>query len=89
MDIRSKYMDLKDKKRSMAVAEANLKNAKEGFRLATISFNAGMSTLADLNQAQIATYQAALGVAASLTEYDLAVYDFNHAIGVGTTRLPL
>jgi hypothetical protein len=89
MDIRSKYMNISDMKGSLEVAEANLKNAKEGFRLATISYNAGVNTLADLNQAQIASYQAALGVAAAITDYDLAVYNFHHAIDVGTTRLPL
>ncbi len=89
MDIRSRYMDITDKKRAITVAQANLNNAKEGYRLANISYNAGMNTLTDVQQAQIASFQAALGLAASINEYDLAVYGFEHATGAGTTRLPL
>lgn len=89
MDIRARYMDIADKKRAVEVAEANLANAKEGYRLATISYDAGMNTLTDVHQAQIASFQAAQGVAKAITDYDLAVYEFKHATGVGITRLPL
>ncbi len=89
MEIRSRYMDIADKKRAVAVAEANLANAKEGYRIATISYDAGMNTLTDVQQAQIASFQAAQGVAKAITDYDLAVYNFKHATEVGTTRLPL
>ena len=89
MDIRARYMDLADKKRAVEVAEAYLANAKEGCRLALISYDVGMNTLTDVHEAQIASYQAALGLAKAITDYDLAVYEFKHAIGVGTTRIPL
>ena len=89
MDIRARYMDLADKKRAVEVAEAYLANAKEGYRLALISYDVGMNTLTDVHEAQIASYQAALGLAKAITDYDLAVYEFKHAIGVGTTRIPL
>ncbi|MGI6765261.1 MAG: TolC family protein [Clostridiales Family XIII bacterium] len=89
MDIRVRYMDLADKKRAVEVAEAYLANAKEGCRLALISYDVGMNTLTDVHEAQIASYQAALGLAKAITDYDLAVYEFKHAIGVGTTRIPL
>jgi hypothetical protein len=89
MDIRARYMDLADKKRAVEVAEAYLANAKEGYRLALISYDVGMNTLTDVHEAQIASCQAALGLAKAITDYDLAVYEFKHAIGVGTTRIPL
>ncbi|GAB1477217.1 hypothetical protein MASR2M70_20550 [Bacillota bacterium] len=89
MDIRSRYMDVADKKRAVIVAEANLKNAKEGYRIATISYNAGVNTLTDVQTAQINSFRAAQGVAAAVNDYDLAVYEFKHAIDVGTSRLPL
>lgn len=89
MDIRSRYMDIADKKRAVEVAEAYLANAKEGYRLALISYDAGMNTLTDVHQAQIASFQAAQGLAKAITDYDLAVYEFKHAVGVGTTRIPL
>lgn len=89
MDIRVKYMDLENKKLAVKAAESTLANAKEGYRLAMITYDAGMNTLTDVQQAQIMAFRAGLGYAAAVTEYDLAVYNFRHAIGVGTTRLPL
>lgn len=88
-DIRSRYMDVLDKKRGIDVALANMNNAKEGARLSLISYDAGINTLTDVEEAQIASFQAHLGVAAATTDYNLAVHDFYHAIGVGTMRLPL
>lgn len=89
MDIRVKYMDLENKKLAVKAAEATLANAKEGYRLAMITYDAGMNTLTDVQQAQIMAFRAGQGLAAAITDYDLAVYNFKHAIGVGTTRLPL
>ncbi len=89
MDIRSRYMDISDKRQAVTVAQANLANAKEGYRLALISFNAGMNTLTDVQKAQILSFQAGQGVAKAITDYDLAVFAFSHATGVGTTRIPL
>jgi hypothetical protein len=89
MDIRVKYMDLADQERAVQAAEATLANAKEGYRLATITYDAGMNTLTDVQSAQIRSFQAGQALAAAITDYDLAVYAFHHAISVGTTRLPL
>ena len=89
MEIRIKYMELMDKERAVTQAQAVLANAKEGARLAVITFDAGMNTLTDVQSAQIMAYQAGQGLAAAITEYDLAIYTFRHATGVGTTRLPL
>lgn len=89
MEIRVKHMELMDKERAVAQAEAVLANAKEGARLAVITFDAGMNTLTDVQSAQIGAYQAGLGLAAAITDYDLAVYAFRHATDVGTVRLPL
>lgn len=89
MDIRARYLDIADKKRGIEVAEANLKTAKEGYRIATVSFNAGVNTFTDVQEAQLNSYRAAMGVTAAINAYDLAVYEFNHAIGSGTMRLSL
>lgn len=89
MDIRSKYMDLQDKNRDVELAKANQKVADEAYRLSKISFDAGVNTLTDVQEAGITAYQAALGVAAAITEYNITVHSFNHAIDVGTVRIPL
>ncbi len=89
MEIRIKYMDLQDKKRAVEAAKVALANAEEGFRLASITYDAGMNTITDVQDAQIRCYQAGQAVAKAITDYDLAIYAFKHAIGVGTTRIPL
>lgn len=89
MDIRIKYMELADKKQAVDVAKATLANAKEGYRLATITYNAGMNTVTDVQEAQIRAFRAGQGLAKAISDYDLAVYEFKHAVGVGTVRLPL
>ena len=87
MEIRIKYMDLQDKKRAVEAAKVALANAEEGFRLASITYDAGMNTITDVQDAQIRCYQAGQAVAKAITDYDLAIYAFKHAIGVGTTRI--
>ncbi len=89
MDIRVKSMDLADKARAVETAKATLANAKEGYRLAVITYDAGMNTLTDVQEAQIKSYQAGQAVNAAIVAYDLAVSKFEHAIGVGTTRIAI
>lgn len=89
MDVRIKYMQLADKRREVEVAKIVLANAEEGYRLASITFDVGMNTVADVQEAQIRVYRAGQGLTKAITDYDLAVYDFTNAIGVGTTRIPL
>lgn len=89
MDIRIKYMDLADKKRGMEAAKAVYANAKEGARLASITFDAGMNTVTDVQEAELRAFRAGQGLAKAIADYDLAVYALEHARGVGTMRLPL
>ena len=79
-------MDMQDKKRAVEAAKVALANAEEGFRLASITYDAGMNTITDVQDAQIRCYQAGQAVAKAITDYDLAIYAFKHAIGVGTTE---
>ncbi len=87
IDIRTQYMELEDLKNKIAAAEATRANAEEAYRIALISYNGGMNTLADVQQAQVQSFQAGQAVTAAITAYNLAVYDFEHSMGVGVTRL--
>ncbi len=73
----------------MEAAKAVKAYAEEGYRLLKISYDAGMTTLAELQQAQSNVYKAGLGVSAAIADYDLAVYEFGYAQDVGTYRLSL
>jgi hypothetical protein len=89
IDIRNKAAGLEDKKAALEAARAMKAYAEEGCRLTRISYEAGMSTLAELQQAQSNAYRAGLAVSAAIADYDLAIYDFLYAQDVGTDRLPL
>jgi hypothetical protein len=84
LEIRVKYMNLQNLADEIASIERAVENAKEGYRLADLSYNAGMNTLVDVQNVQLVSYQAQLGLAAKILEYNLAVSDFEIATGYGT-----
>lgn len=89
MDVRASYMALTDKKMALDAAKVTSNYANEGYRLANLSYQSGMATLNDVQQAQISAFRAGQGLSKAITEYDLAVYSFRYEIGVGTTRVEL
>lgn len=88
-EVRSMHMDLIDKKRDVELAKENVKIADEVYRISQISFDAGINTLTDVQESGIRSYQAALSLAAAITDYNLTVHNFKHAISIGTMRVPL
>ena len=89
IDLRNKAAGLEDKMAALQAAKAMKAYAEEGYRLISISYDAGMTTLAELQQAQTNVYKAGLAVSAATNDYDLAYYEFWYAQDVGTERLPL
>lgn len=89
IELRNKAAALEDKMAALEAAKAVKAYAEEGYRLLKISYDAGMTTLAELQQAQSNVYKAGLGVSAAIADYDLAVYEFGYAQDVGTYRLSL
>ena len=89
MDIRVQVMGLANKAKAIETAKATLANAKEGYRLALITYDAGMNTLTDVQEAQITSFQAGQAMNAAISDYDVAVSQFGHAIGAGTTRISI
>jgi len=89
IDVRSRYSDLKDKREAMQKARASLEYANEAYRLTKLSYEIGMSTLTDVMSIQVTQHKAALGAAAAVRDYDLAVCSFGYACDIGVSRLPL
>lgn len=89
IDIRNKAAGLEDKKAALDAAKAMQTYAQEGYRLISISYDAGMCTLAELQQAQVSVYKTGLAVSSATSDYDLAYYDFKYSQDVGTDRLSL
>jgi hypothetical protein len=83
LEIRTKYENIQNLAEEIASIEKAAANAKEGYRLADLSYNAGMNTLVDVQNVQLASYQAQLGLAAKILEYNLAISDFEIATGYG------
>jgi outer membrane protein TolC len=86
LELRSKYMSMQDLAAEISTAENTVVNAKERYRLAELSYNAGVSTLVDVQNAQLASYQTQLGLASKILEYNLAVSDFTVATVYGKGR---
>lgn len=86
IDVRNKFMQLSAAKASMDLGKLNVEKAKESYRLANLSFNAGMVTLADVQTAQVAALQAEQNYSKSILTYKLAVLDYEQSMTVGTTR---
>jgi hypothetical protein len=83
LDIRTKYMSIQNLADEIESMEKTVANAKEGYRLANLSYDAGMNTLVDVQNIQLASYQAQLGLAAKTLEYNLAVSGLEIATGYG------
>jgi outer membrane protein TolC len=89
IDVRNKATELENAKAALEAAEAMLGYAKEGYRLSSLSYDAGMSTLEEIQQAQLGVYKAELGVSSAISKYNLAGYAFRHAQDVGVQRITL
>lgn len=85
MDIRNQYTQLQNNASAIKAAQATLANAQEGLRLKQLSYDVGMATLSDVEEAQVTAYNAALLVASKINAYDLAVYKFKYSTDVGVS----
>lgn len=89
IDVRTKYTNINALSAAVENAQKTYDYAKEGYRLTKLSYEAGMTTLANVQDIQATYHKAGLGLSAAIVAYDLAIYNFNYSVGVGTTRLPL
>ena len=89
MDVLVKYMGLIQKKMAATAAESTVALAKEAYRIAKLTYNAGMSTFADLQDSEVRYNQSKLARISAITDLALAVYDFEYATAEGTTRVAL
>lgn len=89
IDVRTKYANINALSAAVENAQKTYDYAKEGYRLTKLSYEAGMTTLANVQDIQATYHKAGLGLSAAIVAYDLGIYSFNYAVDVGTTRLPL
>ncbi|MDO4481111.1 MAG: S-layer homology domain-containing protein [Bacillota bacterium] len=89
IEMRSAYIDLKSKYNTIAESRETVNMAEESLRAAEVMFKAGMNTAADVQKAQVSVKQANQLLMASVADYNMALYDFEYASGVGRERIEL
>ncbi|SHH22733.1 TolC family protein [Tepidibacter thalassicus] len=82
-DIKSKYDAVINAKKQIELAKANVEKAKEGLRLRELSYNAGVGTLLEVEQSANQLYSANVALASAISNYNLAVLDYNKAVNIG------
>ncbi|MGI6747127.1 MAG: TolC family protein [Anaerovoracaceae bacterium] len=82
-DVRTKYMKMHEKYSAVQTSKKAVENAKEMERLAQLQYDAGMTTLSDVESVQLLLYNTQLDYSRSLLEYNLAVKDYEIASTTG------
>ena len=84
LELRSAYMKLHDLDLAITTSQSSFENAKEAARLFQLQYDAGLCTLAQLQEAQNNCQMAELGLYNAIMQYDIAVYNFGFASHAGT-----
>ena len=87
IEIRNDYIDLTAKYQAIKDAQEKLGLTQEAFRVAKVMYGVGMNTLADVQSAQLTVYQTNQLVMKNIADYDIAVYEYKYATGLGKTRI--
>ena len=89
MDIRAKYLDMLQKEVALEASNLAKNNGMETYRLAKLQYDAGIISITDVQQAQVASYAAQLAYVDSLLSYNLSILDYEQAMTSGTFSAPL
>ena len=89
MEVRSRYLDMRQRSSELELGRMNVANAREAFRLANLQHEVGLITLAETHAALLAVYNAELFLNMTLLQYNLAIVDYELATTVGISRVPL
>lgn len=83
IDVRTKYMDMKQKYDAVQSGKVAYENSKESSRLGQLQFENGFITVTDLSGINLATFNAEQAYFKSILDYNLAVHQYEFASGVG------
>ena len=89
MEVRSRYLDMRQRSVELELGRANVVMAREAFRLANLQHEVGLITLAETHASLLAVYNAELFLNMTLLQYNLAILDYEIATTVGVNRVPL
>ncbi len=89
MEVRTNYLEVMQKQEEIKSGEKAVEVAQEALKLSQISYEAGMSILTDVQQAQLALLQAKLGLSQAILDYNLAILKFEDCIGIGRAQVSM
>lgn len=84
-DIRTKYMDMKQKHDAVQSGKVSYENSKETSRLGQLQFDSGFITVMDLAGMNLNTFNTQQAYFKAILDYNLAVNAYELASGAGVT----
>lgn len=84
IDVREKFMQVQAAKASVELGKLNVAKSKESYRMINSSYQLGMKTLADVQNAQLGVVKSENDLSENYLAYQLAIIDYEQAVTVGT-----
>jgi outer membrane protein TolC len=81
LEVTQSYLAIHKSKERKSVAEQEVQQAEENYRITDGKFKQGFSTASDLLDAEVALLQAKLNLTQSLVDYELAIAQLSKSIG--------
>ncbi|HKI78235.1 MAG TPA: TolC family protein [Ignavibacteriaceae bacterium] len=81
LEVTRNFLDINKSKEKMTVAEQNVNQAEENFRITDEKFKNGLALNSDLLDAEVALLQAKTNYIQSVVDYELAKAQLNKSIG--------
>lgn len=82
-DIRSNYDAILSAKKEISLMESNVQKAKEGLRLAKLSYDLETGTSLDVNQATSGLNQAKAGLSNAIANYNTSLLNYKKSVYIG------
>lgn len=89
IDVRTKYMDMKQKYDAVNSGKISYENSKEASRLGQLQYESGIITVTDLAGINLNTFKTQQDYYKALLDYNLAVEAYILASGIGTDTVGL
>ncbi len=83
LDIKNKYDVVINSKKQIELNKSNIERSKEGLRLKELSYDLGMCTVLEVQQATNQLYNAQLALSSAISSYNLSILDYNKAVEIG------
>ncbi|QIB68157.1 TolC family protein [Aminipila butyrica] len=84
VDVRTKYMDMKQKYDAISSGKVSYENSKEASRLSQLQYDSGLITVTELSETNLKTFETQQAYYKTILDYNLAVDVYVLSSGIGT-----